>query len=108
MCCLYCIVGVGVGLNAASDSHVSSHLHIRLTISYQPTDIGLDILNGVIVFLQCIFVVGLRSLGTKMIDPYGDDLEDLSVINYVEGTLEICSTIMNSKQPPKKSVIAKA
>ena len=66
------------------------------------TDIGLDVLNGVIVFLQCIFVVGLRSLGTKMIDPYGDDLEDLSVINYVEGTLEICSTIMNMKQPNKK------
>ena len=68
------------------------------------TDIGFDVLNGVIVFLQCIFVVGLRSLGTKMIDPYGDDLEDLSVINYVEGTLEICSTIMNMKQPNKKKV----
>jgi len=65
--------------------------------------IGLDILNGVIVFLQCIFVVGLRSLGTKMIDPYGDDLEDLSVINYVEGTLEICNTIMNSRY--KKTVV---
>eukprot|EP00985_Skeletonema_marinoi_P012656 scaffold6152_cov129-Skeletonema_marinoi.AAC.2 len=61
--------------------------------------IQLDILQGVIVFLQCIFVAGLRSLGTKMIDPYGDDLEDLSVINYVEGTLEICRTIMASKQP---------
>ena len=59
--------------------------------------VGLDILNGLIVLLQCIFVVGLRSLGTKMIDPYGDDLEDLSVILYVESTLEICSTIMNSK-----------
>ena len=69
---------------------------------HKHTDIGLDVLNGVIVFLQCIFVVGLRSLGTKMIDPYGDDLEDLSVINYVEGTLEICSTIMNMKQPNKK------
>eukprot|EP01082_Thalassiosira_pseudonana_P004889 g4468.t1.1.5e174189 g4468 g4468.t1 contig15:1091910-1092843(+) len=69
------------------------------------TYVGLDILNGIIVFLQCIFVVGLRSLGTKMIDPYGDDLEDLSVINYVEGTLEICSTIMNSKQTePIKTV----
>ena len=68
------------------------------------TDIGLDVLNGVIVFLQCIFVVGLRSLGTKMIDPYGDDLEDLSVINYVEGTLEICSTIMNMKKPENKKV----
>ena len=58
--------------------------------------LGLDVLNGLIVFLQCIFVVGLRSLGTKMIDPYGDDYEDLSVILYVESTLEICSTIMNS------------
>ena len=56
--------------------------------------IGIDILQGTIVFLQCIFVTGLRSLGTKMIDPYGDDVEDLSVINYVEGTLEICRTIM--------------
>ena len=33
----------------------------------EETYIGLDVLNGVIVFLQCIFVVGLRSLGTKMI-----------------------------------------
>ena len=33
----------------------------------EETYIGLDILNGIIVFLQCIFVVGLRSLGTKMI-----------------------------------------
>jgi predicted membrane chloride channel (bestrophin family) len=60
--------------------------------------LGLDLLNGVIVFLQCIFVIGLRALGTKMIDPYGDDLEDLSVILYVESTLEICGAILNSKQ----------
>ena len=65
--------------------------------------IGLDILQGIIVFLQCIFVVGLRSLGTKMIDPYGDDLEDLSVINYVEATLEICGTIMGANQPVKNA-----
>jgi hypothetical protein len=66
--------------------------------------VGLDVLNGLIVLLQCIFVVGLRSLGTKMIDPYGDDLEDLSVILYVESTLEICSTIMNSKNRKLKKV----
>jgi predicted membrane chloride channel (bestrophin family) len=65
--------------------------------------VGLDVLNGIIVLLQCIFVVGLRSLGTKMIDPYGDDLEDLSVILYVESTLEICSTIMNSRNRFAKS-----
>ena len=62
-------------------------------------DIGLDILNGVIVLLQCIFVVGLRALGNKMIDPFGDDLEDLSVISYIETTVTICDIIMSSKQP---------
>jgi len=29
--------------------------------------IAMDLLNGLIVLLQCIFVVGLRSLGNKMI-----------------------------------------
>ncbi len=37
-----------------------------------------------------------------MIDPYGDDLEDLSVINYVEATLEISRTIMRSKRPKQQ------
>ena len=65
--------------------------------------IGLDLLNGLIVFLQCIFVVGLRSLATKMIDPFGDDHEDLSVILYVEATLEICDTILSSSRPSRSS-----
>jgi len=47
-------------------------------------------------------VIGLRLLATKMIDPYGDDYEDLSVMMYVEATLEICDTIMNSKRAGTK------
>jgi len=36
-------------------------------------------------------------------------LEDLSVINYVEGTLEICGTILGAKRPePKYSSTEKA
>lgn len=64
------------------------------------TSLALDILNGVIVFLQCIFVVGLRSLGNKLIDPYGDDLEDLSVITFVEGTLGASDVILRAKKGP--------
>merc|ERR1712194_504760 len=61
-----------------------------------------DAINGIIVLLQCIFVVGLRSLGTKMVDPYGDDYEDLSVILYIESTLDNCAAIMNSSRDPSK------
>ena len=39
----------------------------------------------------------VRNDAPNMIDPFGDDVEDLSVILYVESTLEISSTIMNSK-----------
>ena len=61
-------------------------------------DIVLDFFRRAIVFEQCIFVIGLRTLVTNMIDPYGADLENLSVIHYVDGTLEICSPIMKLKQ----------
>lgn len=60
-------------------------------------DWSIEFLYGVIVLLQCIFVVGLRLLGQKMIDPYGDDLEDLSVITYVATTLENCKIILATK-----------
>lgn len=42
-----------------------------------------DVVSGLIVFVQAIFVIGLRMLGQKMSDPYGNDLEDLSVMHYV-------------------------
>jgi len=35
-------------------------------------------------------------LGQKMVDPYGDDVEDLFVVTYVETTLHICKIISTS------------
>lgn len=58
---------------------------------------NLEFLNGVIVFLLCIFVVGLRILGQRMIDPFGMDLEDLSVLTYVSTTIENCRIILESQ-----------
>ena len=62
------------------------------------SDWSVEIINFTIVVLQSIFVVGLRLLGQKMIDPFGDDYEDLSVLTYVETTLENCRIISNSYQ----------
>eukprot|EP00567_Pseudictyota_dubia_P006488 CAMPEP_0197440584 /NCGR_PEP_ID=MMETSP1175-20131217/7048_1 /TAXON_ID=1003142 /ORGANISM="Triceratium dubium, Strain CCMP147" /LENGTH=386 /DNA_ID=CAMNT_0042970719 /DNA_START=91 /DNA_END=1251 /DNA_ORIENTATION=- len=54
----------------------------------EESDWSIELISGLIVLLQSIFVVGLRLLGQFMIDPFGDDLEDLSVITYVSSTIE--------------------
>ena len=41
-------------------------------------------------------VVGLRLLGQKMIDPYGNDYEDLSVITFVTTCLDISRICLSS------------
>ena len=58
---------------------------------------GIEVLNGIIVLMQCVFVIGLRLLGQKMVDPYGDDNEDLSVTSYVEDCLHITKIMFTSK-----------
>eukprot|EP00542_Grammatophora_oceanica_P016504 CAMPEP_0194027060 /NCGR_PEP_ID=MMETSP0009_2-20130614/1288_1 /TAXON_ID=210454 /ORGANISM="Grammatophora oceanica, Strain CCMP 410" /LENGTH=426 /DNA_ID=CAMNT_0038666007 /DNA_START=16 /DNA_END=1296 /DNA_ORIENTATION=- len=58
-----------------------------------------DVLSGLIVVLQVIFVIGLRLLGQKMIDPFGEDLEDLSVMHYVTYTWMMSNRILNAEAP---------
>ena len=67
-------------------------------------DWQIEALSGLIVFLQAIFVVGLRVLGQKMIDPYGDDVEDLSVITYISTTIENCQIIMSAQTPETSEI----
>jgi hypothetical protein len=59
----------------------------------------LDLVALLIVLLQSIFVIGLRLLGQKMIDPYGDDLEDLSVMYYVKSTWQRSNRILVAQLP---------
>jgi len=58
-----------------------------------------DLLSGVVVLVQAIFVIGLRLLGQKMSDPFGDDLEDLSVLTYVTESWVRSNRILASKNP---------
>lgn len=58
-----------------------------------------DLMGGLIVFLQNVFVIGLRLLGQKMFEPYGDDVEDLSVMHYINFTWRISNRILLSKKP---------
>ena len=59
-----------------------------------------DAVSGLFVFLQALFVVGLRILGQKMADPFGEDLEDLSVMHYVNYTCRTSQRIMAAETPP--------
>jgi predicted membrane chloride channel (bestrophin family) len=58
-----------------------------------------DCLGGLIVVLQSIFVIGLRLLGQKMVDPYGDDLEDLSVLHYLRDGWTTSNRILRTQCP---------
>lgn len=58
-----------------------------------------DLLSGMIVLVQAIFVIGLRLLGQKMSDPFGDDLEDLSVMHYVTDAWMKSNQMLNIKRP---------
>lgn len=59
-----------------------------------------DVVAGLVVVLQSIFVIGLRILGQKVSDPYGDDLVDLSVMFYVQFTWLNSNRILLSEDAP--------
>ena len=58
-----------------------------------------EALSAMIVFLQAVFVIGLRLLGQVMVDPYGDDVEDLSVLHYVEHAWHSSNRILATRFP---------
>jgi hypothetical protein len=58
-----------------------------------------DVVSGLVVILNSIFVIGLRILGQKMSDPYGDDLIDLSVIFYCTFTWRMSNRVLNAQFP---------
>lgn len=58
-----------------------------------------EVLSFSIVFLQAVFVIGLRLLGQVMVDPYGDDLEDLSVLHYVQHAWNSSNRVLATRYP---------
>jgi predicted membrane chloride channel (bestrophin family) len=55
-----------------------------------------DVVIGLVVVLQAVFVNGLRLLGQKMHDPFGDDITDLSVMFYITFTWTMSNRILES------------
>jgi len=55
-----------------------------------------DVVAGLVVVFQAIFVLGLRLLGQQMNDPFGEDLLDLNVIQFVDFTCMMSNRILES------------
>lgn len=56
-----------------------------------------EIFGLLILLLSLIFILGLEQLGTKLCDPYGDDLEDIDVLSILELTLAKCKQAETSQ-----------
>jgi len=61
-----------------------------------------EVVSILVVFLQALFVIGLRILGQQLSDPYGGDLIDLQIARYVNIILNGSNQILAAKRlcPP--------
>lgn len=55
-----------------------------------------DLVGGLVVLFQSMFVIGLRILGQEFSDPFGDDMIDLSVIFYCTFTWRMSNRILET------------
>lgn len=55
--------------------------------------------NGLIVFLQAVYVIGLRLMADRLAEPYGSDLEDLSVLYYINYAWTMSRRILEAELP---------
>lgn len=58
-----------------------------------------SVVGGLVVLTQTIFVQGLRILGQKMNDPFGDDMIDLSVIHFVVFNWRMSNRVLRAEYP---------
>ena len=58
-----------------------------------------EAVGGMLVLLNLIFVIGIRVLGSKLADPFGSDVEDLSTMHYVSSTNAASLHILHARLP---------
>ena len=55
---------------------------------------GVELIGVTIIFLNNLFVLGMRDLGHILQDPFGDDLQDMCVIHFVTYTFQMSRRIL--------------
>lgn len=62
-----------------------------------------EITSAIVVIFMGTFVIGLRELGLELMDPFGTDLEDFTVLTFVTGSIENSRRLLLAKRRSNKS-----
>lgn len=65
----------------------------------------MDLVAGLIVALQVMFVTGLRALANEMSDPYGDNVINLSVMHYMNFTWTMSRRMLEAELPEPADLV---
>lgn len=71
---------------------------LALSVPPEFQSTGVELLGFLTIFLSCLFVLGLRDLGHILQDPFGDDLQDMSVMHYVTDTIDMSRRLLKGSQ----------
>lgn len=63
-----------------------------------------DLLGFFVVFLNMVFVIGLREIGHAMNSPYEDSLQDLSVLHYLNFTISATRKVLSGSSMPSPGI----
>lgn len=59
-----------------------------------------DLLGAFVIFCNLIFTTGMREIGGHMIDPYGSDVTDLPIVNYIQTAVISSLEIVQGERLP--------
>ena len=68
------------------------------TVSSVKGDIVAELLGGLCVFLHSMFIIGLRKIADHFHQPYGNHLEDLNVVHFLEFTIQASRKLLFARQ----------
>ena len=88
LCCLYLPF---FALNEAQES-TSDGYHFT----------SKEIVHILVLLVQCLYVIGMRILAIKLMNPYEDDVEDLSILTFIKQGWEGSANILNTKMPSEE------
>ena len=66
--------------------------------------VATEIITGVLIALNAIFVLGMREVGRLLMDPYNEEVTGLSVMSYVNSTFLQNRRLLTGRMVPPEDL----